>query len=129
MEEDEEESFRELVRRKIMIATRNYKNRFDAFIKNVVMDKSNPMSITHWSTKLEFKGRGAPHNHGVLWADLQKIEFMVECPMIENNADQEDKTFHYHLKHFDQFFDENEDKDIKQYVKKVSNCVTLTKDW
>ena len=116
LEEDEEESFHELVRRNIMTATRNYKNRFDAFIKNIVMDKSNPMSITHWSTKLEFQGRGAPHNHGVLWADLRKIEFMVECANNEDETDRKDKIFRYHLKHLDQFFDETEDKDLQKYV-------------
>ena len=48
IEQEEDESFHEMVRRNVIIATRNYKNRFDAFIKNIIMDKSNPMCITHW---------------------------------------------------------------------------------
>jgi len=115
LEEDEDESFHELVRRNIMIATRNYKHRFDAFIKHIVMDKSNPMSITHWSTKLEFQGRGAPHNHGVLWADLQKIANIVDC---SSKVDEKDKSgiFNYNLKHFDDFFDKTEDRSLQRCV-------------
>ena len=56
------------------------------------MDKSNSMCITHWSTKLEFQGRGAPHNHGVLWADLKSLEYMYEHsefkPIIEDALKQ-----------------------------------------
>ena len=80
LEDDVDDSFHELVRRNIIVATRNYKNRFDAFVKNIILDKSNPMCITHWTTKLEFQGRGAPHNHGVLWVDLKHMEFMLSVP-------------------------------------------------
>ena len=45
LDEDADESFHELLRRNIMTATRNYKNRFDSFIKEIVTDKSNPMCI------------------------------------------------------------------------------------
>ena len=72
--EDVDESFHELIRRNVMIATRNYRNRFDAFMKEIVMDESNPMCIGNWSAKLEFQGRGAPHNHGVLWANLKNMQ-------------------------------------------------------
>ena len=56
LDEDADESFHELLRRNIMTATRNYKNRFDSFIKEIVTDKSNPMCIDKWSAKLEFQG-------------------------------------------------------------------------
>ena len=39
------------------------------------MDKKNPMAIEHYSTKVEFQGRGAGHNHGVLWSNVKKMQF------------------------------------------------------
>ena len=68
----------ELIRTNILNATRNYNQRVKAFIKGVVMDKSNPMSVKHYSTKVEFQGRGAGHNHGTLWVDLKKMEYFFE---------------------------------------------------
>ena len=49
-------STHELVRRNIFIATRNYNHRVKSFIKDVVMDKNNPMCAKYWSTKVEFQG-------------------------------------------------------------------------
>ena len=34
------------------------------------------MCVQYWSTKVEFQGRGAGHNHGTLWVDIDKMEFM-----------------------------------------------------
>ena len=67
-------STHELVRRNIFIATRNYNHRVKSFIKDVVMDKNNPMCAKYWSTKVEFQGRGAGHNHGTIWVDIDKVE-------------------------------------------------------
>ena len=36
------------------------------------------MSVKYYSTKVEFQGCGAAHNHGVLWVDLDRIEMFVE---------------------------------------------------
>ena len=47
------------IRQHIIIASRNYYNRFKAFIKNILMDKSNPMCVKYWVAKTEFQGRGA----------------------------------------------------------------------
>ena len=68
------QSRHEIIRTSIMNATRNYNHRVKAFIKNIVMDKSNPMAVKYYSTKVEFQGRGAGHNHGTLWVDLKKME-------------------------------------------------------
>ena len=70
-----EQSLHEMIRRHVFIATRNYFNRVQAFIKKIVTDKNNPMCVEHWSTKVEFQGRGAGHNHGTLWVDMKKMEF------------------------------------------------------
>ena len=32
------------------------------------------MQVEYWSTKVEFQGRGAAHNHGTLWVDMKKME-------------------------------------------------------
>ena len=54
-----DKSRHELIRRHIYIATRNYNNRVKSFIRDIVMDKNNPMSVKHWSTNatiMEFYG-------------------------------------------------------------------------
>ena len=33
------------------------------------------MCVEYYTTKVEFQGRGAAHNHGVLWLDMKKMEF------------------------------------------------------
>merc|ERR1711954_195056 len=67
-------SLHEMIRRHIFIATQNYQHRVKAFITNILQDKNNPMHVEYWSTKVEFQGRGAGHNHGTLWVDMDKIE-------------------------------------------------------
>ena len=67
-------STHELIRRNVFIATRNYNRRVKAFINDIIMDKNNPMCAQYWSTKVEFQGRGAGHNHGVIWVDINKLE-------------------------------------------------------
>ena len=43
-----------------------------------MMGKNNPMRIKYWSDKMEFKGRGAGHIHGVAWCDLQDIFHLIK---------------------------------------------------
>jgi len=43
-----------------------------------MMHKSNPMSVEYFSAKLQFRGRGTAHNHGVLWVNMNDMEFMIE---------------------------------------------------
>ena len=61
LEHHVDQSMHELIRQHVFIATRNYNNRVRAFIRDVVMDKNNPMCVEHWTTKIEFQGRGAGH--------------------------------------------------------------------
>ena len=70
-----DQSQHEMIRTNILNASRNYNHRVKAFIKQIVMDKSNPMAVKYYSTKVEFQGRGAAHNHGVLWVDVNRMEF------------------------------------------------------
>ena len=67
------------------------------------MNTSSPMSVEHYSAKLEFQGRGAAHNHGVLWINLDKMEFMMK-KLDKNENDHID----YSLMNFEDLFHENE---------------------
>ena len=53
-------------------------------MKTIVRNSSNPLSVKHFSSKLEFAGRGAGHNHGVLWLDIKKIEQKVDVQQLEH---------------------------------------------
>ena len=68
-------SLHEMIRRHVFIATQNYQRRVKAFITNIMEDKNNPMHVEYWTTKVEFQGRGAGHNHGTIWVDMPKMEF------------------------------------------------------
>ena len=75
IEEDLPPSKHELIRTNVATATRNYCTRVRAFFKNIVRDKNNPMCVEHYTTKVEFQGRGAAHNHGTFWLNMKKLEF------------------------------------------------------
>ena len=72
--EDIDESLHEMIRTNVLTATRNFQHRVDAFKKEVLMQKNNPMKIKMISYRVEFQGRGAAHIHGTLWLDLEEIE-------------------------------------------------------
>ena len=72
-----EQSLHEIIRRHVFIATRNYQNRVKSFITKIVTDKNNPMCVKYWTTKVEFQGRGAGHNHGTIWVDTKKMELTM----------------------------------------------------
>ena len=74
LEDDLQASLHELVRNNVMVATRYLNHRLKAFIRTVIMARSNPMSVKFYSYKIEFQERGAAHAHGVIWLDLQRLE-------------------------------------------------------
>ena len=69
-----------------------------------MVDSSNPMSVEHYSAKLEFQGRGAAHNHGVLWLNLDKLEHMFE----KLEKDKSLNPIEYNLLDFDKLFQDKE---------------------
>ena len=73
-----EPSLHEIVRQNVLTAVRNYNYRLKKFIREIVMSKGSPMCVTKYSAKVEFQGRGAAHDHGTLWIDLNKMEFMFD---------------------------------------------------
>ena len=73
----ENRSLHDLVRENVLVVTRNFNNRVRAMIKNVIIDKNNPMYSTFYNYRVEFQLRGAPHVHGVLWVDYNEMEKVV----------------------------------------------------
>ena len=77
-EEFMDETLHEILRRKVVTATRNYQQRVKALMKSIILHPSNPLSVKHYSKRLDFQGRGAGHDHGVLWLDIDKLEKKVD---------------------------------------------------
>ena len=74
LEQDANKSRHEYVRENVLSLTRCFNQRVKAFIREIVMAKDNPMRVYKYSYKTEFQNRGAPHVHGVLWMDMEKLE-------------------------------------------------------
>ena len=69
-----DEKLHSMMRRNILLATRNFQHRVETFRKEVIFGRNNPMKVRHISYRVEFQGRGAAHIHGVLWLDLDEIK-------------------------------------------------------
>ena len=74
LKEDLNESLHELIRTNVLTATRNFHHRVEAFKKEILLGKNNPMRVKYMSYRVEFQGRGAAHIHGTLWLDIENIE-------------------------------------------------------
>ena len=70
------------------------------------------MCVEFYSSKLEFQGRGAAHNHGTIWVDMEKVEYMIEV----EDSKKTDSKIEYNMISLDTFFDESE-ADFKEKVK------------
>ena len=119
VEEEMDVSLHEILRRNVVTATRNYNHRVKSFIKEIMMDSSNPMSVQHYSAKLEFQGRGAAHNHGVLWLNLDKLEFMFE----KLEADKSSNPIEYNLIDLENLFKERESVYMNNVKDALRICV------
>ena len=69
-----DESKNELIRKNVQMVTRYFDKRVKSFIKNIVMNPSNPMNIILYTYRVEFQKRGHAHVHGCLWMDIDKME-------------------------------------------------------
>ena len=113
-----DESLHELIRTNVLNATRNFQHRVDAFIKNIIFGDNNPMCIKHLSYKVEFQGRGAGHIHGVLWADLAKIQKGKDENLPEfNHLTDAFKKLRENVP-----LDDCEIKELEYYVDKFVTC-------
>ena len=72
-----DESQHELIRCNVVTATRYFDHRVKCFLRDIVMDPSNPMSVRYFTYKVEFQARGAGHVHGTLWLNLLDLEKLV----------------------------------------------------
>ena len=72
IKEDVKESLQELIRGNVVSATRYFHQRVKSFINNILLAKSNPLSVQYYSYKVEIQERGAPHVHGVIWSNLRE---------------------------------------------------------
>ena len=114
------ETFHEILRRNVVTATRNYNHRVKSFINEVMMHKSNPMSVEYFSAKLEFQGRGAAHNHGVLWVNMNDMEFMIESLDDKKNT----SPIEYNISKLNSIL---EDCDAN-YTQSLKDAICLCKD-
>ena len=73
-----DKSVHTLFRKNIVTATRIYEQKVKSLMQNIICSKTNPLSVKHYTLKLEFAGRGAGHNHGILWLDICKIERKID---------------------------------------------------
>ncbi len=74
LEHETDLSKHEMIRKNVLLATRNFQHRVEVFKKEIIFGNNNPMKIRHISYRVEFQGRGAGHIHGVLWVDLKEIK-------------------------------------------------------
>ena len=75
--QDVEESFHDLIRGNVGIATQYFDHKLKQFISKIVMAKSNLMCVSSYSWRIEMQGRGAPHAHGILTCHLKKLERLI----------------------------------------------------
>ena len=74
LEEYVNDNQHEMIRKNVLLATRNFQHRVEMFRKKVLFGDDNPMKICHISYRVEFQGRGAGHIHGVFWVDLKNVK-------------------------------------------------------
>ena len=90
-----DETVHNILRRNVVTATRNYQQRVQALMTNIVKHPSNPLSVKHYASKLEFQARGAGHHHGVLWLDIDRIERKVDIHLLDPELDPDPEEDHH----------------------------------
>ena len=63
----------EVMRKHVLVLTRNFDHRVKMFFKHIVMT-DNRMPVLYYSYKVEFQMRGAGHIHGVLWMNMNALK-------------------------------------------------------
>ena len=125
LEVEVDESLHELIRTNVLNATRNFQHRVDAFIKNIIFGENNPMHIKNLSYKVEFQGRGAGHIHGVMWANLTKLQ------KGNNGGESQEDLVKEEFKHLKEAFrklreneklEKAEIQELETYVDKFVTC-------
>ena len=52
-----EEKQHDMMRRNVLLATRNFQHRMETFRKEVIFGRNNPMCVRHISYRVEFQGK------------------------------------------------------------------------
>ena len=73
LKEDADTKTHEYIRQNVLLASRFFNDRVRKFMNIIVMGNNSPMRVIHFAYKVEFQARGAPHIHGCLWCDLDKL--------------------------------------------------------
>ena len=87
-----DESLHAILRSYIVTATHNYQQRVLSVMQTIIKNPSNPLSVKHFSSKLEFAACGAGHNHGMLWLDIEKRLTVKSTPFSANTHTFFDET-------------------------------------
>ena len=85
----------EVLRRNVVTATRNYQQRVQTLMTEIIRHPSNPLSVKHFASKLEFQARGAGHHHGVLWLDIDRIERKVDTRKLQQDIPFDTECDHH----------------------------------
>ena len=64
-------------------------------MQTIIRHPSNPLSVKHFASKLEFQARGAGHNHGVLWLDIDRIEQKVDMRQLKQDSSDGARLVHH----------------------------------
>ena len=70
----ENEDMHDMIRQNLLNATLVFNHRVKMFVKNIIMNPDNPLTIKYYNYKVEFAMRGAAHIHGVLWVNWNHID-------------------------------------------------------
>ena len=93
IEKEMDQTLHEILRRNVITATRNYQARVQALMKEIIRHQSNPLCVKHFATKLEFQARGAGHNHGVLWLDINRLEQKADVRQFRKKHPENDSFY------------------------------------
>ena len=63
----------EMIKNNLLNATLNFQHRLKMFVKHIMLSKESPLALSHYSYRIEFQLRGAPHAHGTLWMDWDRF--------------------------------------------------------
>ena len=109
-----DENLHAMMKRNVLLATRNFQHRVETFRKEVIFGQNNPMKVRHISYRVEFQGRGAAHIHGVLWLDLDELK-------VEGVNKYELKESYSKLKH-SQPLESNEVRALEKFTDTFVTC-------
>ena len=114
MKENVDARQHEIVRKNVLLATRNFNHRVQEFRKTVLFGANSPMRVRHISYRVEFQGRGAGHIHGVLWVDLKQVRV--------KEVDSKRLMRAFEKLKDEKLLDQFEQEDVERYTDAFATC-------